>query len=374
MHEETLARFILIGETALVGALFLALPRFLRRGLLFGVYVGEEASESGRAREIRALWTKAGTIWLVLSLAVAATVAHLGKPPWSAILAVHLPIAGFFVLYLVCHRRARALRPERTAPPPAAATLVATPRGSSLLPAFVLAACVGLALAHFVYAIAAWPRLPERMPIHFGADGLPDGWSAKSAASVFLFPAIGFVMALTMGGATWLVSIAKRAVRTDDGGRSLAAQERFRTAMTRYLAGVALLAQFLMSGLGILSLEVALGSRAGLGAATWILLAGLLLWTFGGIVYLLVRVGQGGARLEGAASASALTDGLADDRHWKAGLLYYNPEDPSIFVEHRFGLGYTVNFGNGKAVAFVLFAVFAPLGLAVAAIVLLSGK
>jgi uncharacterized membrane protein len=27
-------------------------------------------------------------------------------------------------------------------------------------------------------------------------------------------------------------------------------------------------------------------------------------------------------------------------------MIYYNPADPAIFVEKRFGMGYTMNFAN----------------------------
>jgi uncharacterized membrane protein len=39
------------------------------------------------------------------------------------------------------------------------------------------------------------------------------------------------------------------------------------------------------------------------------------------------------------------TDGTPDDC-WKLGLVYFNPADPAVMVEKRFGVGYTVNFGN----------------------------
>jgi uncharacterized membrane protein len=35
-----------------------------------------------------------------------------------------------------------------------------------------------------------------------------------------------------------------------------------------------------------------------------------------------------------------------DDTRWKLGLFYYNPDDPALFVEKRFGLGHTVNLAN----------------------------
>jgi uncharacterized membrane protein len=33
------------------------------------------------------------------------------------------------------------------------------------------------------------------------------------------------------------------------------------------------------------------------------------------------------------------------DQHWRAGLFYYNPQDPALFVQRRNGPGYTLNFG-----------------------------
>jgi len=63
-----------------------------------------------------------------------------------------------------------------------------------------------------------------------------------------------------------------------------------------------------------------------------------------------LKYGQGGSRLERSAADAPLTDGLADNRFWVLGMFYVNRDDPSLFVERRFGLGYTINFGNPKAV------------------------
>lgn len=38
-----------------------------------------------------------------------------------------------------------------------------------------------------------------------------------------------------------------------------------------------------------------------------------------------------------------------DDRYWYGGILYNNPDDPALFVEKRYGLGWTLNFGNPQA-------------------------
>jgi len=119
----------------------------------------------------------------------------------------------------------------------------------------------------------------------------------------------------------------------------------------------------------IASVRVGLGETEGLGPGPMVLAIGLVLWAIGGILYLAVRYGQGGSRLESASADTPLTDGLADNRHWILGMIYFNRDDPSFMVEHRFGLGYTINFGNVKAV--LLFGAFLALviGMAIAAVV-----
>lgn len=37
------------------------------------------------------------------------------------------------------------------------------------------------------------------------------------------------------------------------------------------------------------------------------------------------------------------------DNFWRWGLFYYNPADPTLFIQHRSGPGYTVNFANVMA-------------------------
>jgi uncharacterized membrane protein len=60
---------------------------------------------------------------------------------------------------------------------------------------------------------------------------------------------------------------------------------------------------------------------------------------------LLLRAGQGGSRAV-AMTGAASTGDHTPDACWKWGMIYVNPADPSILVEKRFGIGYTVNLGN----------------------------
>jgi uncharacterized membrane protein len=50
------------------------------------------------------------------------------------------------------------------------------------------------------------------------------------------------------------------------------------------------------------------------------------------------------------------------DAHWRLQGLYFNPHDPALFVPVRRGIGWTLNFGRPRAIAFLL--VFVGFGIA----------
>ena len=48
-----------------------------------------------------------------------------------------------------------------------------------------------------------------------------------------------------------------------------------------------------------------------------------------------------------------------DSRHWKLGVFYYNPDDPSESVERRNGIGSTINFAS-KVGRLIFACIFIP--------------
>ncbi|QGA69098.1 DUF1648 domain-containing protein [Sulfolobus sp. E11-6] len=73
------------------------------------------------------------------------------------------------------------------------------------------------------------------------------------------------------------------------------------------------------------------------------------------IVYVL-RIGiEGAGYLRDVIANDNL---LNDDRYWKGGIIYVNPNDPRIWVPRRNSLGYTLNFGHGISILIILVIVF----------------
>jgi len=72
---------------------------------------------------------------------------------------------------------------------------------------FALQGLLALALAlHATVwwrAIAWYPDLPDRIPIHFDLSGQPDGFASKASGAWFLLPGIALGMLVLLGAASW---------------------------------------------------------------------------------------------------------------------------------------------------------------------------
>jgi uncharacterized membrane protein len=186
-----------------------------------------------------------------------------------------------------------------------------------------------------------WDQIPERFPVHWGANGLPNGWATRTSMGVYgplLFGAglIALISLLAYG-----ISHGAERVLSRDGISAENHANHIATAMVGiefFVAAVFFFAAMIpISGSpGIVSIVI----------ATIVVIA----------IVLLVR------SLRHAHSDSQYSDGTPDSC-WKLGLFYFNPQDSALFVEKRIGIGYTINFARPAAWIFVVLAILLPLGL-----------
>ncbi len=379
--STTLFFVIAFVETVTIGGLFLLYPRFARRGLLFGVYVGEQTSNGPEARTITVSWYRGMMIWLIVGVAAAMALgAVVPKRPLIAVFPMAL-VAGFVVLYVRAYHQAQQFAVPATGP--SVAFLQNVPEPSLRLPIAALVAGVLGGVICIAYSITSYPQLPDRIPSHFGISGAPDGWHAKSFSSVMTDSLMTLVIGVGLGGIAIFTARAKRAVRYSSAVRgiadarvaareteiSLQAQLRFRRAVTRLISTISIFVAIMMTSVHIIAIRVGLGRARGIPWPVMALMLLIVLLAIAGTIYIGLRYGQGGSRLERAAATAPLTNGLADNRRWVLGAFYVNRDDPSFLVEDRFGLGYTLNFGNRKAVLAFGGFLAAIAALAVAAIV-----
>jgi Family of unknown function (DUF5808) len=349
MSEAAIANLALAFRVLLVGGILLLLPRITRRGLLFGAYVGEALADRDAARRLRGSWYRGCVILMVLSLLVGLGISWAGRPVAGSLTGTAVLLLGGLGLYLRFHFRARKLAPPvaaQQAERAAAPLHGGRPKGVGFAK-LALGICLLAGVATFAYAMVSWRAM-----------------AAKSFAAVMFVPSLNLVLSPFVALIALLTAKAKRSVRGGSGGRSVEAQDAFRATMTRLTSWTALLICALMTFLSVQIIRIGLSEISFLGVGIWWAAGIVFVFIIGNLIRIVKGYGQGGALRERGTVEAPLTNGLANNAHWVWGVFYVDRDDPSIMVEKRFGIGYTLNYGNRTAILIVVTFLLVSLSLA----------
>jgi uncharacterized membrane protein len=105
----------------------------------------------------------------------------------------------------------------------------------------ILNALLVLGMAGF--ALWGWSRIPDQIPVHFGFDGRPEAWAAKTAGSWFWVPGIGVVLALGIGWFRRMIPARPNWVNLPDRSRLSDFPQGARTPVIEMLSGSLALVQ-----------------------------------------------------------------------------------------------------------------------------------
>lgn len=329
-----------------VAALCIAQPWFSRRNVLFSVVFADDAAWREPAmRAVRRvyLWraVAAGVVVGAAGLVLSA-VLRLGAGGDTGIFtaAIFIMLGAMGVLFALAHARVRRLKaagaPRQGLEASRVTVELGTPDRQAVLSAWWVLLLLALPLAGAVVALAGYGRLPARIAMHYNAVWTPDSFADKSWA-VALFPMFTQLFMAAVFVVSYL--FMRRAPASVRGNPQAApGAARFRRVMAALFLAIGVLAQAELLLVELLwFLPVPVWAHFVLLGATLALTAALFV-----VYFHLVRVKKPRGPI------------LDDDARWVLGLFYYNPGDPSVFVEKRSGIGYTVNFGHPLGWAFFL--------------------
>jgi len=324
-------------------AFALITPRATRAQLLFGVQVDLQTLPADLPLRLRRRWDMGIIAIALVALAVSLATMSRANPAWLVV-QIMICLVGEFAFFLYLRR---AALPFAAAPSHLRPVELPMLRYRDIVPPILEALPALIFLSMIALTVIFYPALPDRIPMHFGFDGTPDRWDVKSSVNVSLtlIPALVMYALLTLTAA-W-VPRSSRLATSPSLRQSLEARRHFVVALSWYLYVVKVLVLILLAVVQMAIFGVALGwgNPIRFALALSVVIAGV---SVAGAIYLAVRLGQGGNR-EMPVDHEKLEGAAADERHWRLGVFYYNPADPALFVEKRFGIGLTVNFANRKA-------------------------
>lgn len=319
------------GIAILNAAILWFMPRLTRPDLYFAVTVPSGFRDAPMGKSIlRRYRTRLVLISLLAFLIFAAGVAWVGIRFVSQGVIIQV-FAGFIAFYLA---RKRTL-PYAVSPTAVRETELKEheriiPGGwmAALGPFILLAVC-----AAYLWFYRAEPQ-------------------SKPGSTVYLLTMSGVLVALTL----FLYGLARWVRPVYAGGPEHARELKFR----RTVSAIVLAAQYYVSLQA--SWILFIPRHQPLMAVATVPLALIFALV---VVVVLARLGQGGSRAFAAGQkslSSAVPVGdRTPDHYWKLGVFYFNPDDSAVFIEKRFGLGYSLNFARPTAWIIVALLLMAPL-------------
>ncbi|MFC5604377.1 DUF1648 domain-containing protein [Sporosarcina koreensis] len=213
-----------------------------------------------------------------------------------------------------------------------------------MLPNLMFALPMVITLGLIGYSATQYGAMPEMIPTHWGPNGQPDAFTKKNPFSIIA----SLLILLIIQGMMLAInaSTKKSGVKLNAARRSTSRFQQL--SFRKYTSWLLFLTSISMTVLfGFLQLTTIHGDLGGPILMMVMPLGFLFIILLATAVYAF-KVGQGGSRVQLEMDEEPI-DGVTDyddDDYWKAGVFYVNKNDPSIFVEKRFGVGWTLNFGN----------------------------
>jgi uncharacterized membrane protein len=323
---------------------FMFMPLMRGEDAFFGVRVSAEVYRGEGRRLLHRYW-----LWLIMTFIEIEAIGLLvsryrGQTEFSQIAPRLLFMPCVMLFYVIFYRQAKKL--ELIEDHQRFASSLRTRRLADYTSLALEIAIVVLTIAPVLLLVYYYPQLPERIPIHWNWKGESDEWARKSYFAVFSLAAMmvymqGLLLAVKQG--VLGVKMTLPAEHTED---YLRLKEEALALTVRFMDRMRLLLCIL---LGSLAANIAFSAVERLRFLTSILAiitlaSGILM--FVATAFAIYRFYKVDRRLK-AEVGRVYVQRQKDASHWYlGGLIYFNREDPALFVEKLVGWGYTFNMGN----------------------------
>ncbi len=117
MTEAAVVNVFTILRALLLGGILFIFPHITRKGLLFGLYIGEKASGENPAGSLLRRWNRDCVLLTVVALIIGLGISVLGRPVTGNLTCTVIMLLAFPVQYLRYHFEARRLAPPAESQP-----------------------------------------------------------------------------------------------------------------------------------------------------------------------------------------------------------------------------------------------------------------
>ncbi len=204
---------------------------------------------------------------------------------------------------------------------------------------------VAIILLNIILGYTYYEVLPSRVPTHWDFAGNITGYQNKSTMLIWEIPLTQIFVTVIFFISYKAIGWSKQQISSSNPEEGKVRNRVFRRVWSVYMVIFSIITNLLIT-LGTLQIfRVFNISNSYVNFA----IIFFLVVSIGGSIVISIKVGQGGSNLKlGDKKGEDLpSSDRDDDMYWKFGnSVYYNSNDPSLFVEKRFGVGWTINAGR----------------------------
>lgn len=312
-------------------------PYFIQKNICFGISIPVSEYNDPKIKLLRRNYCISCLV-IGLVLGIGSTICYIWMPAeralWLQLTGIFLYLAASTFIYFFARSEIKAIKQERDWEiDTETVTNNSEKPDKTIGTAWYLLYLVPIGIA-VIAAVFKYPSLPGQIPIHYNLAGEVDRYAAKSVGTFAVMPLIQSFTGLLFAGINFGIGTSRHQ-------RNHRRTQAFHGIMSFFLYAVGFMVMLLFTCIQLTMLSI-INEKL-----MMVLPFAFIAVVFLSCIYLGVKVGQGGSRLDIRDDVTG--NKVDDDRYWLGGFLYCNKEDPSLFVEKRFGIGYTLNFGNPKS-------------------------
>lgn len=337
----------------LVLILQLFLPVLGRKEVLFGVRIPEAAQRSNSAKGIRKIYY---ILIICFSLPITLFLAYVSFKN-TAFIALSILCFTFisYIIFFYCHNLAAKYKMTIKSSNKEVTTIdlafSKTRASKALISPWWFLIPFAIIIVNLIISYAYYPSIPNTIVKHYNASGIADIFVKKSPKVIFNMPLVMLILTVIMFVSYKVIGWSKQQLSSNNPEESLKKNKRFRHMWSLFFLIMSIFLNLLMTFINFLTLGLIKINHTGIVLVPMIISIVIILLT----ILLSFYTGQGGSRIKVKEPSKTLPSSERnDDKFWKLGLFYFNKEDPSIFIEKRFGVGWTVNFGRPFTLIIIL--------------------
>lgn len=352
----------------LTGLLFLLNARFVRRNILFSVFVPEKETDNSAIHTIKGQYIKQIIILSFAMTIINAISLLLLKETTGVLLFIvwlHILIIGAIYCYKQAHDHLSIVKKKEDWMKDikvVKATDTSLMEESSALPNFLFLIQLLAYIVAFIFVALNYNNIPNTIATHWNFQGEADDFSKKSFSSVYGVGGLGLVMLFVLWASSKGTSFLNTTVNPAAKAASLKyiKQSKLINSMMIHILSFTMTIIFIL----ILIRPVIFDSSY-LPNGVMLTLLGIIVLVVFACIYLQIAEER---KYRHAVAPSYNKAPYYDEANYVMGLFYYNKHDKHLWVPKLSGIGMTLNMARPMA-WFVLFMLG---GLPIVIIVLIT--